>query len=116
MVNKHLLSLYARDQSRRELIDMLVKGTQIQESEVPSSQISNKTGILAHYEKLKNSPDLDIDINELNLLKIRERTYHRYEMEYNETLKQEHQAIRKKSMLSRSPLVTFSSIFNFTIV
>jgi len=108
-----ILSLYARDQSRRELIDILVKGTKIKEPKVSStSEIPfPRSGILSQYDNLKANPHLNIDINELNLLKIRETTYNRYEQEYRESMLREYQAIRKKSMLSRNPLVTFSSKF-----
>ncbi|CAI2363322.1 unnamed protein product [Moneuplotes crassus] len=105
---KHLLSLYARDQSRRELIDILMKDKKVPDLNLNISPTNLRSQVLINYEKLKCNPDIDIDVNELNLLKIRETTYHRYEKEYRECLQKEHQEIRKKSILSRNPLVTFS--------
>lgn len=108
---KHLLSLYARDQSRRELIDMLIKGTKIQDPPVVAQPEVRKTEIERKNFQMDNQAK-DVDVNELNLLKIRETTYKRYEQEYQKEKKKEYEATRKKSMLSRNPMVTFSGRFH----
>lgn len=110
---KHLLSLYARDQSRRELIDILMKEKKPQDICQDASPRNLRSQMLLNYNQMRKNPNHKVDMNELNLLKIRETTYHRYEQEYREYLKKEYQAIRKKSMLSRNPLVIFSSKARF---
>jgi len=105
---KHLLSLYARDQSRRELIDFLMKRKKPQDIYPDASPRNLRSQVHLNYEQVRKDPNLKVDMSELNLLKIRETTYHRYEQEYKDYLKKKYQAIRKKSMLSRNPLVIFS--------